>query len=67
MAGMNHNEERAKAAGGVAIYCGLATGFAGWLLAVLALADESNWEGAALALAASALAFGLMANAVFRQ
>lgn len=64
---MRSNEEKATAAGGVAIYCGLATGFAGWVLAILALADQTSWEGAALAMAASALAFGLVANAVFRQ
>jgi hypothetical protein len=52
--------------GGAAALCGLATGLAGWIAAVAA-GFSGQWGLAGLGLIASALAFGLLANAVFRN
>jgi hypothetical protein len=51
---------------GTAVITGLITGFAGLFAAVVAFI-YGEWVGAALCLLASALAFGLQANALLRD
>ena len=57
---------RSETVGGLAVICGLLTGFLGLVIAALAL-FVSNWIGAGICLVAAALSFGLIANAVWRQ
>ena len=63
------NDPKGKAAGlaGIAIIGCLVAGVAGLLVAFLAVMNDGNYTGASAGLVASALAFGLGANAVFRQ
>jgi len=58
--------EKAETVGGVAVISGLVTGFAS-LVAALFGFFSNNLAGAGLCLGAAALAFGLVANAVWRH
>jgi hypothetical protein len=51
---------------GIVVIFGLITGFAG-LLAAVAAFFSAEWVGAGVCLVASALAFGLLANAFLRN
>lgn len=51
---------------GVVLILGLVTGIAGLLAAVFAF-FSADWVGAGLCLAAAAVAFGLLANALLRK
>jgi hypothetical protein len=64
---MTPNSDKGQTVAGMAAFGGLATGVAGWAVALFALVQDGKFLEASLALAASALAFGLIANAVFRQ
>jgi hypothetical protein len=52
---------------GLSIIGGFIIGIAGFFAALLAVFNEYDYVGAGLCLMASALAFGLMANAMFRK
>jgi hypothetical protein len=58
--------EKAETVGGIAVICGLVTGFASLVVAVFAFFNY-NWVGAGVCLASAGLAFGLVANAVWRH
>jgi hypothetical protein len=58
--------ERPAAVGGLAVYCAMITGFFGILAAIFSFFSY-NWVGTGASLAAAALAFGLVANAIFRD
>ena len=51
---------------GIVVVAGLATGFAGLIVALFAI-FTGDWTGAGLGLVAAALAFGLLANAILRD
>ena len=57
---------RPETVGGLAIICALLTGFLGLIVTVFAVI-ASNWTGAGVCLISAALAFGLVANAVWRH
>ena len=63
---MAKTTEKAETVGGVAIICGLVTGFASLVVAVFAFFTY-NWVGVGVCLGAAGLAFGLVSNAVWRQ
>ncbi|MGD8457168.1 MAG: hypothetical protein PVF83_12350 [Anaerolineales bacterium] len=52
---------------GLSIIGGFIIGIAGFFAAFLAVFNEYDYVGAGLCLIASALAFGLMSNAMFRK
>ena len=51
---------------GVAVICGMITGYAAFIAAVFAF-FSFNWVGAGVCLAAAGLSFGLVANAALRH
>jgi len=51
---------------GVAVICGMVTGYAALVAAVFAFFSY-NWVGAGVCLAAAGLSFGLVANAALRR
>lgn len=61
-----HDQTRGERVSGLCILGSLVTGGAGWFVALIALVNELDASGAGLALLASAMAFGLLANALFR-
>jgi hypothetical protein len=60
------NRDRIDGFIGVAVYGAAITG-AGGILFALTSVLAGNWPGAGVGLAASALAFGLLANALLRK
>jgi hypothetical protein len=52
---------------GLIVIAGSIVGIAAFLAAVLAVFNEYDYVGAGLCLLASAFAFGLLANAIFRN
>jgi hypothetical protein len=52
---------------GLSVIGGFVVGIVGFLAALLAIFNEYDYVGAGLCLIASALAFGLLANAMFRK
>ena len=62
----SRNSESGVGLGGAAVACCIATGFGGWI-AALASFLQGNGSGAGTCLVASAVAFGLVANAIFRR
>lgn len=69
MADQEHTPEpsRAVVIAGICSIGALVTGCAGLLVALVALLDGLNYIGAGLALLAAAVAFGMLANALFRS
>jgi hypothetical protein len=63
---MAEHRWRGETIAGVAVICGMITGFASLIAAVFAF-FSFNWAGAGLCLAAAGLSFGLVANAALRQ
>lgn len=59
-------ESRAKTYGGTAVLLAMIAGVAGLILA-LASVEGGHFEAAAISLIASAVAFGSVANAIFRH
>jgi uncharacterized membrane protein YphA (DoxX/SURF4 family) len=57
---------RGETIAGIAVICGMITGFASLIAAVFAF-FSFNWVGAGVCLAAAGLSFGLVANAALRQ
>lgn len=62
---MNETLDKGRKVAGIAVFCGLVTGFGGWFIALFALNNE-DMMGGGVALIAAALAFGLVANAALR-
>lgn len=67
---MTHNDNlpersRAESVAGLGTIGALVTGGLGWVVALAAFLDGPNYTGAGLALLAAAVAFGLLANAIF--
>lgn len=60
------DNQRGETIAGVAVVCGMATGFAGFVAAVFSF-FSSDFVGAGVCLAAAGLSFGLVANASLRQ
>jgi hypothetical protein len=63
---MAEGQRRGEAIAGVAVICGMVTGFAGLVAAIFAF-FSFNWVGAGVCLAAAGLSFGFVANAALRQ
>jgi hypothetical protein len=63
---MANETAKGERVGGIAVICGLVTGFASLGVALLALFN-ADWSGTGVCLIAAGLAFGLIANAVWRQ
>ena len=63
---MPETSDRAKAIGGIAIILGMVTGVASLISAYLAF-FSGNWVGTGACLGAAGLAFGLVANALWRD
>ena len=63
---MAENNRKGETAAGVAVVCGLFTGFAALLAAVFAC-FSFNWVGAGVCLLAAGVSFGLLANASLRN
>jgi len=59
-------EAGGPAYGGLAVYGAAITGLFGWVLAFAAVFSGAGILAGAVALVASALGFGLLANALFR-
>lgn len=58
---------RAESIAGICTFGALVTGCAGLLVALVALLNGLNYSEAGLALLAAAVAFGMLANAIFRS
>ena len=56
------DNQRGDTIAGVAVVCGMAAGFASFVVAVFSF-FSANFVGAGVSLAAAGLAFGLVANA----
>ena len=52
---------------GLVVIAGSIVGIAAFLAAIMAVFDSYDYVGAGICLLASALAFGLLANAIFRN
>lgn len=63
---MTEGRRRGETIAGVAVVCGMVTGYAALIAAVFAF-FSFNWVGAGVCLAAAGLSFGLVANAALRQ
>jgi hypothetical protein len=63
---MDTTIEKAERVGGIAVIGGLVTGLASLVVAVFAFFNY-NWIGAGVCLGSAGLAFGLIANAVWRH
>ena len=63
---MAEGQRRGETIAGVAVVCGMITGYAALVAAVFAF-FSFNWVGAGACLAAAGLSFGLVANAALRQ
>ncbi len=60
-------KKRSSSALGLSIISGFIIGIFGFLGALFAIFNTNDYTGAGLCLIASALAFGLLANAMFRK
>jgi hypothetical protein len=60
-------KKKGTSAPGLSIISGFVIGILGFVGALFAAINESDYTGAGLCLIASALAFGLLANAMFRK
>jgi hypothetical protein len=58
--------EKAEAVGSIAVICGMVTGFASLVGAIFSFFSY-NWIGVGVCLGSAGLAFGLIANAVWRH
>jgi len=58
--------QRGETIAGLAVVCGMAVGFAGFVAAVFSF-FAVNFVGAGVCLAAAGLSFGLVANASLRK
>ncbi|MDP6636251.1 MAG: hypothetical protein QGG42_15230 [Phycisphaerae bacterium] len=67
MSDMNQNDDKTSVVPGVAVFGCLLVGFAGLIGAAAAMFDFNDPTGAGACLAASAIAFGLAANASLRK
>ena len=63
---MAEGQWRGETIAGVAVICGMITGFASLVAAVFAF-FSFNWVGAGVCLASAGLSFGLVANAALRR
>jgi hypothetical protein len=61
------SKKKGASSPGLSIIGGFIIGIAGFFAALLAVFNEYDYAGAGLCLIASALAFGLMSNAMFRK
>ena len=61
------NENRTPVSAGLSILGGFVIGIIALLAGLLAVFNEYDYIGAGLCFLASALAFGLLANALFRK
>lgn len=59
--------KNSPALAGLAVIAGLIVGIVAFLAALLAVFNEYDYIGAGLCFLASAFAFGLLANAIFRE
>ena len=64
---MSDRKDKAAGLGGIMIIGCAIAGVVGLFVAILAMLDEGDFSAAAMALLASAVAFSVGANAVFRQ
>lgn len=64
---MNDPKDKAAGLGGILLIGCVVAGAVGLLVAFLAIMNAADYSAAGMALLASALAFSLGANAVFRQ
>jgi hypothetical protein len=55
------------AVAGLAVFAGLIVGVVAFLAGILAVFNEYDYVGAGLCFLASAFAFGLLANAIYRE
>lgn len=60
-------EKRTPIWAGLSVIGGFLVGIISFLAGILAVFNEFNYIGAGLCFLASALAFGLLANAIFRN
>ncbi len=63
---MAEGRPRGETIAGVAVICGMVTGYAALIASVFAF-FSFNWVGAGACLAAAGLSFGLVANAALRR
>ncbi|MBZ5552301.1 MAG: hypothetical protein LAO21_06240 [Acidobacteriia bacterium] len=63
---MPEASDKAKAIGGIAVILGMVTGIASLISAYVAF-FSGNWVGTGACLGAAGLAFGLIANALWRD
>ena len=63
---MAEGRRKGETIAGVAVVCGMVTGYAALIAAVFAF-FSFNWVGAGVCLGAAGLSFGLVANAALRQ
>jgi hypothetical protein len=63
---MSDAGEKAKTIGGIAVILGMVSGVA-CLISAYAAFFSGNWIGAGVCLGSAGLAFGLIANAVWRN
>jgi hypothetical protein len=63
---MAEGRQSGETIAGVAVVCGMITGYASLIAAVFAF-FSFNWVGAGACLAAAGLSFGLVANAALRR
>jgi F0F1-type ATP synthase membrane subunit c/vacuolar-type H+-ATPase subunit K len=61
------DERRYAAWAGLSVIGGFIVGIAGFFAGILSLFNEYNYVGVGLCFLASAFAFGLLANALFRK
>ena len=63
---MSREIEKAQAMGGLAVTCGMVSGFACFIVAIFSVFSY-NWVGAGVCLGSAGLSFGLVENAVWRR
>jgi len=60
-------ENGPRALAGFGVFAGFFVGIAAFLAGILAVFNEYDYIGAGLCFLASAIAFGMLANAIFRE
>jgi len=60
-------DKNSPAVAGLAVIGGFIVGLVAFLAAILAVFNEFDYVGAGLCFLASAFAFGLLANAIYRE
>lgn len=60
-------DKNSPAAAGLAVIGGFIVGLVAFLAAILAVFNEFDYVGAGLCFLASAFAFGLLSNAIYRE